>query len=472
VQVLPGTRYPEMLMPDHPLINSTYVLPDETLAEVALPTPEQLQESPHAWMARGLELFRQHEYAKAVAALRQCLVRQPDFPDARYSLGVALAEAGEYTEALQHLRAAREKEPDRSEVHVSLGSLLQRMGEYDGARNAFEAAITRRPDDTLAHASLGVLLLQLGDYRRGFEEYQWRLKGGQDSPPRSPHPEWDGKPAPARTLLVHTGRVDGRRLILLARYLPQVASQVRRLIVQCPEVYASILATVPGVGEIRKPGDVNVAEFDMQVSLESLPWLFGTTVDSVPPCDVGIDLATLRRRSARAALPQEPATIKVGLVRANAGTANPPMADAGRSGATEGFDALLNIAGVRWYDLTTGIGPDVAMHRPTNLPELQILLPSDADLAELALAIAQLDLVIGVDSTAVHLAGTLGRPVWVMLGRVSDWCWPVASERSPWYPTARIFRQPLSGDRDEWLESIRLALADWVGARERASPPT
>jgi uncharacterized protein (TIGR03032 family) len=465
VQILPGTRYPEMLMPDHPLINSTYVLPDETLAEVALPTPEQLQESPHAWMARGLELFRQHEYAGAVAALRECLARQTDFPDARYSLGVALAEAGEYTEALQHLRAAREKEPDRSEVHVSLGSLLQRVGEYDEARSAFEAALTRQPDDALAHAGLGVLLLQLGDYRRGFDEYQWHLKTGQHTPLRSPHPEWDGKPAPDKTLLVHAGRADGRRLVLLARYLPQVAAQVRRLIVQCPEAYASILATVPGVGEIRKPGDVNVAEFDTQVSLESLPWLFGTTADSVPPCDAGIDVAVLRRRSARGALPPEPGTIKVGLVRANAGTTNPPTAGPDRSGAGEVLDALLNIQGVRWYDLTTGIGPDAAMHRPKNLHALESLA-SDADPAELALAIAQMDLVIGVDSTGVHLAGALGKPVWVMLGRVSDWCWPVATEGSPWYPTARIFRQPLSGDRDEWLKSIRTALADWVRARE------
>ena len=215
VQILPGTHCPEMLMPDDPLVNLTYVLPDEALAEVAMPTPQQLEESPHAWMARGVELFGKHEYAEAVAAFRECLARQPDFPDARYSLGVALAEAGEYVEALEHLRAARDKEPDRSEIHLSLGSLFQRIGDYENSRTAFETAIARQPDNALAHASLGVLLLQLGEYHRGFEEYQWRLKSGQEPALRTPHPDWDGTPALDKTLLVHSGRDDGRHLILL-----------------------------------------------------------------------------------------------------------------------------------------------------------------------------------------------------------------------------------------------------------------
>ena len=474
VQILPGTRYPEMLMPDDPLINLTYVLPDEALAEVSMPTPQQLEESPHAWLARGMELFRKHEYAQAVAAFRECLARQPDFPDARYSLGVALAEAGEFVEALEHLRAAREKEPDRSDIHLSLGSLFQRLGDYENASSAFETAIARQPDNALAHSSLGVLLLQWGDYSRGFDEYQWRLKTGQEPVLRTPHPDWDGKPAPDKTLLVHAGHDDGRHLILLARYFPQVATQVRKLILMCPEVYAPILATVQGVAEIRKPGDVNVSEFDLQVSLESLPWLFGTTQGSVPPFDAGIDLDALRRRGARSASLQETGAIKVGLVRANAGAASPSTFSPRSACRIEAFDALLTFEGVAYYDLTTRVGPNTAMHQPKNLRALECLA-DNTDLTGLALAIAQLDLVIGVDSAAVHLAGALGKPVWVLLGSVNDWCWPAIGDGSPWYPTARIFRQPVPGDQDGLLESVRSAFAAWLAdgahdARLRPAP--
>jgi uncharacterized protein (TIGR03032 family) len=460
VQVLRGTRYPELLPPDHPLIDSTYVLPDEALAEVSLPTAEQLEASPHAWMARGVELFRRHEYAEAVAAFRECLARQPDFPDARYSLGVALAETGEYPEALAYLRAARDKEPDRSDVHVSLGSLLQRMGEHEAARSAFESAIARRPEDALAHASLGALLLQLGEYPRGFEERAWRAL----APHRSPHPDWDGRPARDRTLLVHAGSADGRELILLSRYLPLLATQVRRLIVQCPDAYAPILATVPGVGEVRRPGEVTVAEFDVQASIESLPRLFGTTARSVPPCEGVIDLEALRRRGAVEAWPTRGSnSISVGLVRTHAGATPPSGGDAARAAGPEAFDVLLDVGGrVRWYDLAAGAGS--MQDRPQAARALEV--PAAApDLAALALAVARMDLVIGVDSPAVHLAGALGRPVWPLLGRVSEWYWPVATERTPWYPTARVLRRPLSASANEWLASVRGALVDWVSAR-------
>jgi uncharacterized protein (TIGR03032 family) len=461
VQALPGARYPEMLMPDHPLISLTYVLPDQALAEVSMPTPQQLEDSPHAWMARGLELFKVQDYTKAVAAFRECLARQADFPDASYNLGVALAETGEFSESLERLSAARDKEPDRSEIHLSLGSLLQRLGDYSNARSAFETAIARQPDNALAHLSLGVLLLQLGDYSRGFKEYQWRPKASQHPRLRSPHPDWDGEPAAEKTLLVHAGHTDGRHLILLSRYLPQVASRVRKLILQCPPAYASLLATVRGVGEIRTPGDVTVSEFDMQVSLESLPWLMGTTQDNVPPIHAGFDLETLRRRGARRVLASEADKIRVGLVRANMRVVNSTTrVGPGSPCRIEAFDSLLSLPGVTCFDLTTGDGRDAAMHQSANL-RIVDHLARDEDLAELALTIAQLDLVIGVDSVVVHLAGALGKPVWVLLGRVSDWCWSVTADCSPWYPTARIFRQSTDGDLDALVDSVLASLAGW-----------
>jgi Glycosyltransferase family 9 (heptosyltransferase) len=284
---------------------------------------------------------------------------------------------------------------------------------------------------------------------------------------RTPHPNWDGKPAPHKTLLLHVGHDDGRHLILLARYIPHVAAQFRKLIFMCPEAHAPILATVRGVAQIRKPGDLNVSEFDTQVALESLPWLLGTTTGSVPPFDAGIDLNTLQRRAPGSASLQEIGTIRVGLVRANVAAASPSTFGLHSPCRIEAFDSLLTFADVAYYDLTAPLGRDAALHRPKNLRALECLA-DNTDLTDLALVIAQLDLIIGVDSAAVHLAGALGRPVWVLLGSVHDWCWPAAAEGSPWYPTARIFRQPMPGDQDGLLESVRSAFAAWLKVGEAA----
>jgi uncharacterized protein (TIGR03032 family) len=441
VLALQGTRHPELLMPDDPLIGSTYVLPDAALAEVVLPTKAQLEASPHAWLARGVECFRQHRYAQAIAAFRECLSRQPDFPDARYDLGVALAAAGEYTEALEHLRWACEREPDRSEVHVSLGSLHQRMGQYEAARQAFEAAIARRPDDAFAHASLGILLLQLGEYHRGFEEYEWRRGRAIERHWHGPHPDWTGEPAPDQTLLLDAERTDARHLILLSRYLPALARQVRRLVVQCPQACASLIATVPGVADVRGPGKFAVAEFDAKVEPESLPRLFRTTVTSVPPSDAGLDLTTLRRRASRLAdTGRRPGSIYVGLAGPEAESDEHGARDAGVMHAW--FESLRQFEDVVWHDV--------------RWPPAD-----DPDLAELALTVAGLDLVLGVDSAAVHVAGALRKPVWALLPGPSDWCWPVTTDQSPWYPTARLFGRPPSTSTEAWLESVRRAFARW-----------
>ena len=452
VQVLQGTRHPELLMPDDPLIGSTYVLPDAALAEVVLPTKEQLEASPHAWLARGVECFRQHQFAQAIAAFRECLSRQPDFPDARYDLGVALAAAGEHAEALEHLRWACEREPDRSEIHVSLGSLYQRMGHHEAARRAFEAAIARKPDDAFAHTGLGTLLLQLGEYDRGFEEYEWRRESSGGRRWRGTHPDWNGEPTPDQTLLVDAERTDARHLVLLSRYLPSLATRARRLVLQCPQACASLVATVPGVAEVRRPGEFTAAEFDTTTDLESLPRLFRTTVTSLPSCDAGIDLATLRRRASRRTdASRRQGLVHVGLAR--------PDAEAGERGGHDvavlhaWFESLAQFEDVAWHDVRWP-GAD------------------GTDLAGLAGMVSELDLVLGVDSVAVHLAGALRRPGWVLLVAPFDWCWPVATDQSPWYPTARLFHRSSATSTAAWLEAVRQAFAKWLtGHRSEPKSP-
>jgi hypothetical protein len=154
-------------------------------------------------------------------------------------------------------------------------------------------------------------------------------------------------------------------------------------------------------------------------------------------------------------------------VRANAVDTSSPGVDFRSPCRIEAFDSLLTLDNVVFYDLTDPRGRNPGLNH-ANLRSLEATA-ANVGSVEWALAIAQMDVVIGVDSPALHLAGTLGRPAWVLLGHVSDWCWPVATNKSPWYPTARIFRRPAPGDPDSLMESVRSALAAWLQIRRTSS---
>ena len=317
VQVLPGMHYPELLPSDAPLVTETYVLPDEALADVELPTPQEVEKTPHFALARGVEHFRKQEYEDAVRTFRECLDLQADFPDARYNLGIVLAETGRWEEALTHLEAAREKEPDRSEIQLSLGSLYQRMGDFENAKAAFEIAIRREPKNANAHMSLAGLLLQLGQYRQGFEEYEWRITGGLVPALNSPHPTWDGTDSPEQILLVYSETNDPRQVILLMRLVPVAATHVKKVIVGCSEELAPLLSSVAGIHDVRALGTIASGEFDIKVSLESLPHRLKLGDVSIPPCTDLIQLDVLQRRSTGDISPEASEELKIGIAYPN-----------------------------------------------------------------------------------------------------------------------------------------------------------
>lgn len=436
VHVLHGVRYPEMLMADAPLINTTYVLPDEALAQVALATPEQVAQSPQGAMARGMEALHKRDFAAAVRELHACLALQRDFPGAHYALGVALAEAGEVSEAAMHLELARDKEPDRPEYYVSLGSVYQRLGRLDEAQAAFETAIVRQGDHALAHESLGSLLIQRGEFVRGFQEYEWRLKTGHVHVLRASQPAWDGSAVSDKTLLVYAEHDDVRRVILLMRFLPQLAQRCRKLIVMCPESCIPLVATVPGVAEVRKSGDVRVAEFDTYVALESVPHYLGVTLETLTSHTAYLDADVLRKRAPRAiALSSMFATQRrIGLAAgAGSGLADPQRmlrVDETMIDTLADASATMDIA---WYPLIDGVADATTMAALQRLTR-NTAQPALRNLADQALLIAQLDAVIGVDTPAIHLAGALGIPARVILGTIADWCWPARGSATPWYP--------------------------------------
>jgi uncharacterized protein (TIGR03032 family) len=244
VQVLHGVRFPEVLEWGDERLSHSYVLPDAALAEVSLPTPEALVYSPAFHFQRGTELQRKGQLEDAIAAYRQCLALDPAFPNVRYGLGIALGDAEQFDEAVVCLRDVIEAEPERAEAHNSLGYLAARQGQARQAVAHFERAIDLNPSYAHAHFNLGMTLLQLGDYARGFAEYEWRPQTGRFAPPACPHPRWDGRPIPERTLLIHAEQGAGDA-IQFARYLPLAAQRVGKLIVACRADLFPLFATIP-----------------------------------------------------------------------------------------------------------------------------------------------------------------------------------------------------------------------------------
>src|SRR5262249_9550465 len=173
VRVLPGVRFPEVMQWDDERVGCNYVLPDAALADVARPTAEDLARSPAFHFERGTALYRAGKLQEAIAAYRECVALEPDYPHAGYHLGIALGDAECYEEALDWLQRVIAAEPERADAYNSLGYVRSRLRWPTQAVAAFERAIELQPHYAQAHFNLGLTLLQLGDYPLGFAEYEW-----------------------------------------------------------------------------------------------------------------------------------------------------------------------------------------------------------------------------------------------------------------------------------------------------------
>ena len=458
VQVLPGIRFPEVLEWGDARLAHTYVLPDAALAEIARPTAEELARSPAMHFQRGTACSRAGQLAEAIAAYRQCVALDATFPHARYHLAVALGDVEQYDEAVDWLQQVMADEPEHAEAWNSLGYCYSRLGQPTQALSAYEHAIALRPAYAQAHLNLGMTLLQRGDYPRGFAEYEWRWQTGQYPPFQCPHPRWDGSPIPTRTLLIHTEQGAGDA-IQFARYLPLAAQRCGTLILVCPPNLMSLLATLPGIAQIRDAGAMTVAEFDTYLPLLSLPRVFGTTRATIPAAVPYFDVAALRRRKDATALPPlaPSAGPRVGLVWAGSPTYTH---DRQRSCTLQDFAPVLQTPGIAWSSLQTG---DRSQELAQLLPDIHVqdLAPCLHDFGDTALLLDQLDLVLTVDTAVAHLAGALGKPVWVLLSTVPDWRWGLEGEQTPWYPTMRLFRQARVGDWVTVMPRVAQTLAAW-----------
>jgi Flp pilus assembly protein TadD len=389
------------------------------------------------------------------ALLRIALSQHPQDARLRTVLGRALLLQNRLTEGAAELEAVLAVRPAEANALNFLGVARRLLDDVDGARAALEKAIVAEPDHVDAHVNLGQLYLEEGAFAEGWRQYEWRLKR-PDYKRRFGCPCWQGERLDGKTILLWSEQGLGDTLQFV-RYAPLVAARGGRVVLECRRPLHRLLRGVRDIAEVFDKGEAT--GFDVHVPLMSLPHIFDTRLDTIP------DEVPYLPVPQPARLPTG-GRCTVGLVWAG----NPNhKRDHDRSRPLAEFAPLASVPGVAFYSLQ--LGPAASQTPPPGM-FVTPLLSADGDFLDTAAAIAALDLVITVDTAPAHLAGALGRPVWVLIDAIPDWRWLHGRDDSPWYPTMRLFRR-----EREWAHTflrVASALRDFQSKRalESREPPS
>lgn len=406
---------------------------------------------PGARNALGVVLKAQGDFAGAVHEFEQALAAAPTLLEARNNLGNTLRAQGRLDEAIGHYRTALEQDPERAVTWSNLGSALQQQGDVGAALAAFDRALAIAPDLAEAHWNRALAWLLKGDYARGWAEYEWGIRAGARPLTARPLPEWHGENLPGKTLLVSAEQGFGDT-IQFVRFLRQARERVGALVLECQPELMPLLSTCAGADRVIRNDltDTDLLPAHARVPLMSLPRLFGVTLADLPGRLPYLHPDSERIERLKPVLRGK--GYKVGLVWAGS-TAH--QNDRNRSLDARLLAPLAAVPGVGFYSLQ--VGPAAAAGAQTGL-SMTDLAPMLRDFADTAAAIAQLDLVICVDTVVAHLAGAMSKPVWIVLPHAPDWRWGLGASSTPWYPSARLFRQPAAGQWAPVLDRVVAAL--------------
>jgi Flp pilus assembly protein TadD len=410
----------------------------------------------------GVVLYQRNRLDEALPLLDRAVALVPQEPEFHNNRGLALAAAQRDHEAMAAYRAALERKPDHAGAWNNLGLALQVTGDVDGALAAFRRGLSIAPQFAPLHWNLALALLLRGHYAEGWREYEWRERAPEFAAflHRHPAPRWTGARLDGGTILLTVEQGLGDAIQML-RFAQCVAQRGARVVAAVPPALRNLAATAPGVAAAFGPDDP-LPQVDAQASLMSLPGLFTPTL-----ADAAVDVPYLTPDPARLR------TARLQVAAAAGGNLRVGIAWSGAPGNTLNARRSLPLAqcaplfaieGVTWFSLKRAgevFVPDDAAGT-ARLVELD--LRNDFD--DLAALVASLDLVISVDTSLAHLAGALGKPLWVLLARTPDWRWLLDRDDSPWYPTARLFRQRTAGDWAPPVAAIAEALRAQLAGRQ------
>ena len=410
----------------------------------------------------GVALQALGRFDEAVAAYDTTLAQAPGFAAALINKAAALVQLDRAEAALQACRAALVLQPGNVEAQCNAGQGFMALGRYREAELIFRDILARAPDHDLVQVNLAHTLLVTGRLAEGWPHYEKRLGLGT-ARPAFEEKLWRGEALAGRTLLVHADQGFGDT-IQFCRYIPLIAQQVRgagRIVVEVQPALAGLLRRTGW-------GDVVVAEgerrpaFDLHVPMMSLPYVLGTTLETIPggvPYLAADPARSALWRQRLAALPG----LRIGLVWAGNSLLGQDMyLDRKRSVALAALAPLAAVPGVSFVSLQKG-GPAAQATQPPAGMVLHDVTAALGDFDDTAALVDALDLVISVDTAVAHLAGALGKPVWLLNRSNTCWRWLLDRTDSPWYPTMRLFRQAAPGDWSGAVAALAAELARMRG---------
>ena len=415
------------------------------------------ENSVEAWVRSGNVLLHLKKPKEALESYRRALALEPNHFDAIVNRSAALEALGRAEEALPGLDRALAAKPDDAGALNNKATILKSLGRLDEACALFRRALDIKPNDAEARTNYAMALLLNGDFAAGWTEYEarWLKKANIQKRPPLTSPPWTGEPLEGRSLVVYSEQGLGD-IVQFARYLDllrQRGADVTFLVTE--RMHAVLRAAFPDVSFTAELRDAVARSFDFQCAMMSLPLHFGTVLGTIPWPG-----AYLRAPAAHVARWRErigPGGVKVGICWQG----NPDIAvDAGRSVGLAAFAPLAELAGVRLISLQKNAGEEQLSQVSFAVETLGPDFDSGPDaFVDTLAAMESLDLVISSDTAVAHVAGALGRPVWLALKRVPDWRWLLEREDNPWYPSMRLFRQRQAGDWQDVFARIRAALA-------------
>jgi tetratricopeptide (TPR) repeat protein len=409
-----------------------------------------------AFNNRGVLWQEQKQFAQALADYDKALALLPGCAEAMYNRGNALLALMRFEKALQCYDAALTLKPDYPEALYNRGNALKELRRFDAALDSYGQALALRPDYAEAHWNESYVRLLTGDFARGLSKIEGRWTNAALGLRQRDfvQPLWLGSvPLDGKTILLHADQGLGDA-IFFARYVPLLAARGARVIVEVEEPLRALMSGLEGVSACVADG--TATEFDLHCPMSSLPLAFETRLATIPAApylrapapDQWAKRLGPRHRKGRP---------RIGLSWAG----NPRHAnDRNRSMALDALAPLLDVA-AEFVTLQKDVreGDQATLRKHGRLRDLGPSLRNFSDSAEL---ISQLDLVITVDTSVAHLAGALGAPVWVLLPFAPDWRWLLDRDDSPWYPTARLFRQSEAREWGSVVARVRDALQGFV----------
>ena len=476
------------------------------ITPAGLPENVPVHQHPRAALVRAREHFSQERIAEAAAICDAVLARDAnDFEAVSLKAGIHWARA-ELEPATRLARKAAALDPGSATAQANLGALLMDTGDFPGARQALEASLALQPGNQQALEMLSAILrflgneaqsiaildgliagaperadyrfwrslsrLQQGSYPEAWREFEARWQDELRSAwPAHAQPLWDGAALGSRTLLLwaEQGLGDTLQFIRYARVV-RARNPAARMVAAVPRDLVELVRGMPELDEVRLQGE-GLPPFDLHCPLLNLPDCCATTMATVP-ADVPYLAASPERRARwTARMAGEPDLMRIGLVWAGASRPEQRgthLIDRRRSVALAQLRPLFDIPGTRFYSLQLG-APAAQIAGAGLAGQLVDWTAEIADFADSAALVEQLDLVITVDTSMVHLAGALGKPVWMLSRLDACWRWLKGRDDSPWYPTLRMFRQLEPMDWTPAITRLTHALGEHARLRTRES---